>query len=263
MLKSTIINTIYAIAILLVLVWLFVFNSSQINLAVYLIIGFTFIWFVITVIGSFHFKWNYFLEGIHSNKQIKANEIAITFDDGPHPEFTPKVLDLLNKYNAKATFFCIGKYIEKHPEIVKTILDQGHTIGNHTYSHENSFGFYKTAKVVKDLEKTNEIITKHFSLTPQLFRPAFGVTNPRIARAVKYLRFTSIGWNIRSLDTTKRSEKVILNRIVPKVSKGDVILLHDTSEKTVIVLEQLLQFLEKENLKSTTVDSLFKIQAYA
>jgi len=95
-----------------------------------------------------------------------------------------------------------------------------------------------------------------------LYRPAFAVTNPRIEKAIKALQLVSIGWNVRSLDTTPRSEAMILRRITSKIAKGDIVLLHDTSDKTVAVLEQLLLFLDKKNLQSVPVDQLLNIKAY-
>ena len=87
------------------------------------------------------------------------NHIALTCDAGPHPEFTPKILGLLAEHKAKATFFCIGREIEKHPAIFKAIIDAGHTVGNHTYSHSKSFGFFNTEKVIQELQKeTNTTI---------------------------------------------------------------------------------------------------------
>ncbi|MFS4493064.1 polysaccharide deacetylase family protein [Maribacter sp. 2308TA10-17] len=220
------------------------------------------VWFLITLCGSFFIRWNYHLTSLHSNKKINKQEVAITFDDGPHPEFTPKALDLLKNYNAKATFFCIGQQVEKHPEILKRILAEGHLVGNHTYSHSKSFGFFNTAKVVSELLQTNQVIKDLTGKEMKLYRPAFAVTNPMIERAVKQLKVSSIGWNVRSLDTTSRSEKMILKRITGTVSKGDVILLHDTSQKTINVLEQLLLFLQEKNLESVTIDQLLEIEAY-
>jgi len=227
----------------------------------FVLLGFT--WFLITLCGSFFIRWNYHLTSLHSNKKIAAQHIAITFDDGPHPEFTPKALELLKKYNAKATFFCIGMKVEKHPEILRRILKEGHLVGNHTYSHSKSFGFFNTEKVVSELKKTVQIIKDLTGKEILLYRPAFAVTNPMIERAVKQLKVSPIGWNVRSLDTTARSEKMILNRVTGKVTKGDVILLHDTSQKTISVLEQLLLFLQEKNLESVTVDRLLEIEPYA
>ena len=220
------------------------------------------IWFFITLCGSFFIRWNYHFTSIHSNPKTEKKAVAITFDDGPNPEFTIKALNLLKKYNAKATFFCIGQYVEKHPEIVKQIINQGHLIGNHTYSHSRSFGFLSTTQVISELHKTKSIVSNLIRKEMTLYRPAFGVTNPMIERAVKKLKVNSIGWNVRSLDTTPRTEKLVLNRITKKLSKGDIILLHDTSQKSVNVLEQLLLFLQEKNLESITIDQLLEIEAY-
>lgn len=225
-----------------------------------LLIGF---WATLTVIGSFHIRWNYHLEGLHHNKGTKNNWVAITFDDGPHPQFTPQILKLLHHYNAKATFFCIGGKVVQHPDIVKEIIAEGHTIGNHTYSHSKAFGFFSTKKVAGELQRTRETIRQLTGLETKLYRPAFGVTNPNINRAVEQLGLQSIGWSIRSLDTTNRSKKTLLHRITHRLGPGDIILLHDTGAKTVEVLEQLLLFLQNNEMRSVTVDQLLEIEAYA
>ncbi|WP_209402625.1 polysaccharide deacetylase family protein [Pseudozobellia sp. WGM2] len=219
-------------------------------------------WFLITLCGSFFIGWNFHMKSWHSNKKIEQNWVSITFDDGPNAEFTPQVLDLLKKYNAKATFFCIGHKIEEHPDILKRLLEEGHTVGNHTYNHSRSFGFYGMEEVKAELEKAKKTVKEHTGLTMNLYRPAFGVTNPSIEKAVNQLKVQSIGWNVRSLDTTVRTEDMVLKRITSKVSKGDIILLHDTSAKSVAVLERLLVFLREKNLQSVTADRLLGIKAY-
>jgi peptidoglycan/xylan/chitin deacetylase (PgdA/CDA1 family) len=132
--------------------------------------------------------------------------VALTFDDGP-TEFTPKFLDLLKENNVKATFFCIGKQIEKYPETFQRIIAEGHTIGNHTLSHCNNTGFLSTSKMVEEIEKCDEVMLKIGSLKTNLYRPPFGVTNPNIAKAIKKTHKKSIGWNVRSLDTIIEDEK--------------------------------------------------------
>ena len=258
MLNYKSVNIITIIALLV-----FIITSYFIKLSLWLLILLPIIWFLITLAGSFFIKWNYHLKSLHSNKTIKKNLVAITFDDGPHPEFTPKVLELLKTYNAKATFFCVGKHIEAYPDVFNEIVKQGHTVGNHTYSHANNFGFLKTQKVVEELLKTNTIAKKHIGFTMKLYRPAFGVTNPRIKNAIKVTRLQSIGWSIRSLDTTFRTPEKIFNRTTKNLTKGDVILLHDTSSKSIMVLERLLLFLQQQNMESVTIDSLFNIKPYA
>lgn len=227
---------------------------------IFLILAFA--WFLITLCGSFLIQWNYHYPSLHSNKEISNPYISLTFDDGPHPEFTPQVLDLLEQFKAKATFFCVGQQIEKHPEIFKKIVANGHAVGNHTYSHSKSFGFFGMDKVINELQKTNQLVQETVGLQMNLYRPAFGVTNPNIEKAVKKLKMNSIGWNVRSLDTTPRNSEMVLKRITSKISKGDIVLLHDTSEKTILVLERLLLFLKEKNLQSVTVDQLLELKAY-
>lgn len=258
MLKFPVINRLFILAFATTLVLDYFID---IHWWVYVLLGI--LWATYTIIGSFHIRWNYHLPALHFNKKIKNNWVAITFDDGPHPDFTPKVLKLLEKYNAKASFFCVGQQVIQFGAITKDIVDGGHTIGNHTYSHSNAFGFLGTQKVLVELQKTNKTIKDITGLHAKLYRPAFGVTNPNINRAVKKMKLQTIGWSIRSLDTTKRSKKAILERITSRIKKGDIILLHDSSEKTVEVLEQLLLFLQQNKMQSVSVDQLLDIEAYA
>lgn len=254
-------KNINAIALVLLLIWSV--TSFFVPVAWWVLPILAFVWFLITLCGSFLIQWNYHFPSLHSNKKIEDPYISLTFDDGPHPEFTPKVLELLHQFNAKATFFCIGKQIEKHPEILKEIIANGHTIGNHTHSHSKNFGFYGTEKVVQELKKTNRLVVEKTGLRMNFYRPAFGVTNPSIEKAVKKMKLYSIGWNVRSLDTTPRTAEMVLKRITSKISKGDIVLLHDTSEKTILVLERLLLFLKEKNLQSVTLDQLLQQDAYA
>ncbi|MEC3906102.1 polysaccharide deacetylase family protein [Tamlana sp. 2201CG12-4] len=221
------------------------------------------IWLIITTIGSFNITWNYHVKAYNSNTTIKEKRVAITFDDGPNNKFTPQILELLKTYNAKATFFCTGKQIEQHPNILKNIANDGHTIGNHSYAHSPYFDFYGKQKVITEIEKTNNLIESSVGKKSTLFRPPYGVTNPSISKAVKDTKHHVIGWNIRSLDTVKNSDQKILNRIIRRLSPGAVILLHDSKEITVSVLEQLLLFLQQNGYQSTTIDALFNIEAYA
>lgn len=222
-----------------------------------------FFWLVITALGSGLIGWNYHFKSFNYRKDESENRVSISFDDGPNPDYSTKVLALLKQYDAKATFFCIGKRMETYPEIVKQILAEGHSIGNHTYSHSNSFGFFSTKKVKAELERTNKIFETITGRKLRLYRPAFGVTNPNIKKALQHLQLQSIGWSKRSLDTTHLSQDVIYKRITKGLKPGDVILLHDTSQKTVDTLEQLLLLLQKRKIKSVSVDTLFNIEAYA
>jgi len=254
MLNFTIVNIITVLAFVLI-------QLFSLSIIFYVIV--IALWLIITTIGSLHIRWNYHLNSLIANHKIDNNQIAITFDDGPHPEFTPKVLELLREYNVKASFFCIGKNIEEHPELFRQIINEGHTIGNHTYSHSNGTGFMKTSNLIFEIQQTNTLIKKISGLDAKLFRPPFGVTNPRIKRALKNVGLQSIAWSIRTLDTTSKSKESILNSISKRLTKGDVVLLHDTSDKSVEILEQLLLFLKQNKMEAVTVATLFNIKAYA
>ena len=178
----------------------------------------------------------------------------MTFDDGPNPEFTLKVLHLLKEYNAKASFFCIGKHVKKYPELLKRIHSEGHDIGNHSYTHSNTIDFKSTEGWLMELKDTDQAIFNVIGVKPTLFRPPFGVTTPHIAKAVKITGHQVVGWNIRSFDTTLKNRKTILNRILKQVKPGSVILLHDKHEHIEFVLEQLLQFLKKHDYKMVTIN---------
>ena len=219
------------------------------------------VWFAIAGWGSAFIASGYHIRAYCKNNTVQGRQVAITFDDGPTPE-TPKVLALLKQYDIKATFFCIGSQIEKHPDIFQSILNEGHIVGNHTYSHSPKMGFFPMQKVKEELETTNILIEKYAGKKALFFRPPFGVTNPNIAKAVKSTGHYVIGWNIRSLDAVIKDESHILKRIVDKLRPGSIILLHDTSQKTVNVLEQLLVFLRKNKYEAITADQLLNIPAY-
>ncbi|MDR6966081.1 peptidoglycan/xylan/chitin deacetylase (PgdA/CDA1 family) [Flavobacterium arsenatis] len=218
-------------------------------------------WLVMTVWGSSDIRLGYFIKTYCNNQDEKKRRIALTFDDGPHP-MTEKVLEILRKHNAKATFFCIGTQIEKYPDIFKRIIEEGHTIGNHSYSHSNSFGIFSTEKVTEEILHTNTIIEQLSGSKVLFFRPPFGVTNPRIAKAILDTKHYVIGWNNRSLDTVIKEEAKILERVKSKVKPGGIILLHDTSLKSANVLEQILLFLKSENYTIVPVDELLNLPAY-
>lgn len=206
--------------------------------------------------GSFDIQLGYFVNSI-THKRTKMKEVALTFDDGP-TEFTPRFLDLLKEHDVKATFFCIGKQIEQYPETFRRIVDEGHSIGNHTLSHARNTGFLSAPEMVKEIEACDDIMSGTANVKTSLYRPPFGVTNPNIAKAIKKTGKISIGWNVRSLDTVTENEKKIYRKVTKGLKKGSIILFHDTSEKTYNVLVDLLLFLKEQKYSAFTVDSMIK-----
>ena len=224
-------------------------------------IGVILIWIGINAFGSARISSNYHVKAFCHNPSETEKKIALTFDDGPSV-FTLEVLDLLKKYNAKATFFCIGKNIEKHPEIVKQIIAEGHLVGNHSYNHSKFFDFYNAAAISEEIQKTDQLLEKLTSKKINFFRPPYGVTTPSIRRALKTTGHTVIGWNIRSLDGGTKDQNLIFNRIIKRISPGGIVLLHDTGSHSVSVLEQFLQFLQQNKYEVISVEELLNLKAY-
>lgn len=219
------------------------------------------IWFVTNVVGSSLIRLNYHVKAYCHNPSEKGNNIALTFDDGPN-ENTLRILEILKKHDAKAAFFCIGKNIEKHPEILRQIVSDGHLIGNHSYSHSHFFDFYGKERIVQELRETDKLILEITGKKPHFFRPPYGVTNPSIRRALDVTKHLTIGWNIRSMDGVSKNTEAIFNRIAKRLSPGSVVLLHDTRTQTARVLEQLLLTLAEKNYKVLPIDQLLERKAY-
>lgn len=214
------------------------------------------IWLLVMAMGSFHMRWNFYLKAFTSKKNQTTKQIALTFDDGPNPNFTLKVLDLLNQYNAKATFFCIGVNVETYPEIFKSIIDNGHDIGNHSFSHDAMIAFNSTETWLNEIKQADNSILRIGGKKTNLFRPPFGVTTPKLARALKVTEHKVIGWNIRSYDTVTKSPKRIIKRITKQIKPGAILLLHDKQPNVLPVLEHLLRVLQKRDYQTVTINEL-------
>lgn len=198
---------------------------------------------------------HFYIKCINKNKDV-FNKIAITFDDGPCATNTPIILQLLDKYNAKATFFMIGKNANQNIDLVKEIYSKNHSIGNHSYTHTSLFPLKRFSKIYYEINYTNQILKNITGTDISIFRPPFGVTNPTIAKAIIKLNLTVIGWSIRSFDTQNENSEKVFKRIISKLGNGDIILLHDTSKNIVEILEKLLIYLEINKIKSITVQEL-------
>lgn len=223
---------------------------------------FTVVFLVFAIIswGAFDIRLGYFTPTIYRKANSADKVLALTFDDGP-TAFTAEILDLLEQYDCKATFFCIGQQVQKYPELTKQLLAKGHQVGNHTHTHGKNFGFLNTTQVLAEMEKCNAVLKDCTGKQTQLFRPPFGVTNPSVAKAVKILNPFVIGWSNRSLDTVIKDEERIYHRVVRKLQAGDIILFHDTSIRTVNVLKRFLPYLKTKGYHCVSVDDLLNLHS--
>lgn len=217
--------------------------------------------FIIISIASFNIQLNFFLKSIH-NGNPDGNKTALTFDDGPHPVYTSQVLDILKKFNAKATFFLIGQNVKQYPYLVKRIVDEGHTIGSHSFTHSKTIDFKHTKGWLRELEETDLEILKITGKKVHFFRPPFGVTTPHLASALKKTEHLSIGWNQRTYDTVLNDVGKINRKIIKNARPGDIILLHDRHENIITLLEQLLPELARKNFTFVTVNELIDEKPY-
>ena len=163
----------------------------------------------------------------------QEKKIYLTFDDGPTPEITEWVLTELEKYNAKATFFCIGKNIAANPEIFKKVLEKGHSIGNHTYNHLN--GWKTTTEEYIQNSVQCSVISNPFSnnkqrtTTNQLFRPPYGKIKPAQAKKLRQQGYKIIMWDVLSADFDQNiSKEECLNNVVNNTQSGSIIVFHDS-----------------------------------
>ncbi len=185
-----------------------------------------------------------------------ARGVVLTFDDGPDPVHTKKVLDALDAKDAKATFFVIGKKAEAHPEIVKEIVSRGHEVGIHGYAHDRLFSLRGPHRVKRDLERAVKVVEEITGKRPTLFRPPIGHTNPTIARIADQLDLTVVGWTVAGYDGVARAKaKDVAARVRRGLEVGAIVLLHDAAERSdhepagPKALPEILDAIDAKNLR--------------
>ena len=191
---------------------------------------------------------NYQSDYIDINKKM----IALTFDDGPNYN-TSKILEILNKYNVRATFFVLGSKINHNEKIIKTMDEYGMEIGNHTYSHKLMTSM-SNLDIIKEVEYTSDLIYNIVGKYPNLVRPSYGSFNKKIKESIN---MPIIIWNIDTLDWKSHNSKKIVSRVMNKVSDGDIILMHDIYSATVKAVDILVPKLIEEGYQLVSVSELF------
>jgi peptidoglycan/xylan/chitin deacetylase (PgdA/CDA1 family) len=179
----------------------------------------------------YFYKTPGFLKGISRSliwdAQSDQKEIYLTFDDGPIPDLTAYVLDELEKFNAKATFFCVGDNIRKYPEIFQSVRDRGHSIGNHTFNHLKSWST-GLEEYIENVEECQAIIERyHMSKGKPLFRPPHGQVSPRMIKCLK-TQYKIIMWDVLTYDfDNHHTAREGLERAIRKTRQGSIVVFHD------------------------------------
>lgn len=184
----------------------------------------------------------------------RKKKIAITFDDGPHPVYTLKLLDGLAQRNVKATFFIIGESAERYPEVIKRIHDEGHLLGNHTYSHVQLTCISST-KAIEEIHKTNDILSSITGENVRYIRPPFGLYNKTLAASSDLV---PVLWTVDPRDWSVLNTNSVVSHVVKKVKENDVILLHDIFDTSVDAALQIIDSLLEQGYTFVTVDELME-----
>jgi peptidoglycan/xylan/chitin deacetylase (PgdA/CDA1 family) len=187
--------------------------------------------------------------------------VALTFDDGPDPEVTPQVLEILGRNGDSATFFCVGAYAERHPELVAEIAALGHRVENHSYLHSNLFSFLPPSAMMSDIERSQQVLTETSGQKPSYFRAPAGIRNPWVDPLLSRLGLRLVSWTRRGFDTADGNPERVARRLTSSVAAGDILLLHDggaarTVEGQPVVLDTLplvLESLRARGLRTATL----------
>jgi len=244
----------------LFLLFVFLFLYFWQSISVWYVVGAVIVYLLVLLVAALFFRWNFYLETVHRGS-VRIKQVALTFDDAPSGK-TEAILDTLKEHNVPAAFFLKGQNILNSRKVVRRAFDENHILGNHSYSHSVKFTF-SSAKVVKeDLLLCNELIYKITGKKPMFFRPPFGVTNPQIAKAVKDLGFTTIGWSLRSFDTKSTNPNRLLNKLKRKTKAGNIVLLHDYPDVTLKILPDYIKWLKDNNFQIVSLKHLINEKAY-
>ncbi|MDZ5471292.1 polysaccharide deacetylase family protein [Bacillus sp. 31A1R] len=194
-----------------------------------------------------------------------VNRLALTFDDGPDPRFTPLVLDTLKKYNVKATFFLMGARAKAYPDIVKRMIDEGHIVGNHTYWHPNLVKQGEVATLEREVNQSEEELARLIGYRTKLFRAPYGFLYNELVEKLRDMNYTVVGWSVDSLDWKEEPPETIAYTVLSNVQPGAIILMHDagdwTSDRTNTIksLDQIIPTLKEQGFEFVTVPELLKI----
>ena len=195
--------------------------------------------------------------------------VALTFDDGPSPKWTPQILDVLKEGQAKATFFMLGEHVEKYPEVARRVASEGHEIGNHTYDHHTLI-YYKAPELEKEINDAQAAIFKATGLTTKYFRPPKAWLTENEKKDIKRMGYEVILWSLNSKDWVTFDDRFIVKYILHYVHPGDILLFHDSGgvfkpeggnrKETVKAVSRLIGKLKERGYRFVTISELLKLQ---
>lgn len=197
--------------------------------------------------------------------------VSLTFDDGPHPDATPAILDELGALGARAAFFVIGRQVERWPDLVRRMDAEGHLVCNHTFTHSPMCGFSWRRAWEDQLRRADDAVERVIGQRPALFRPPMGIKTPHIKWAIRRTGHTVVTWSLRAFDGVPTTPGRILHRLVPRAAPGDILALHDgltpptrrIPKATVEAVRPLVTSLRERGLTIARLDELTGLRPYA
>ncbi len=199
-----------------------------------------------------------------------TNAVALTFDDGPDPEFTAPILAILEEKRVLAAFFVVGVHARAHPELLAKVHRAGHSVGNHSDTHDLSFHFKFWGALRREVDGCNAAIAAAIGRTPALFRSPQGFKSPALGDVLRENSMIAIGWQVRGRDAVSQNVDAIVHRIVASAKPGGVILLHDGAQvggsadrsATLAALPVIIDRLRATGLRFVRLDELLEVEAY-
>jgi peptidoglycan/xylan/chitin deacetylase (PgdA/CDA1 family) len=197
-----------------------------------------------------------------------TGSVALTFDDGPDPESTPLVLEILRAKNVAAAFFVVGESVRAHPDLIARIDADGHLVGNHTDRHGMGFHFKLWTATRREISACNVAIRAAIGREPRLFRSPQGFKNPALGDVLREMGFLAIGWQVRGLDGIEADPNKIVRRIVSHVKPGGVIQMHDggharkSRRATLDALPEVIDQIRAAGLEFARLDVLLQVKPY-
>lgn len=200
---------------------------------------------------------------------VQAGLIALTIDDGPDPEVTPQVLDLLDRYQARASFFCIGTQAERHPDLCREIVRRGHAVENHSQHHFHHFSLFGPGRMAREIDAGQATLARIAGQPPLFFRPTAGLRNPFLDPILARRGLSLASWTRRGFDTRNGDAGNVVKRLTHELAAGDILLLHDghaarTADGTPVILAALPRLLDAaraQGLHTVTLRSVLQAAA--
>ena len=215
------------------------------------------------VLPGNHFYGPVFIEAATQEKIV-----ALTFDDGPYPPYTQQVLNVLKENGVPATFFVVGKNVERYPELVKRIVAEGHQLGNHTYSHPDLLKLDR-GQIAAEVDKTQRLLFEITGRVPDIMRPPHGFRDAVVMEVMAERNLKVVEWSVMCRDWVNPGVETITRRVVSKVKSGSIILLHDgdgvdstaSRAQTVEATRRIIHELKSQDYRFVTVDEILKTTA--